>query len=61
MMTQGKTGYWFRSLKVRPGKRREVDNLECDNVKSVFLSAGPQGPPALLVLDIALLQHSRFK
>lgn len=24
MMTQGKTGYWFRSLKVRPGGGREV-------------------------------------
>lgn len=23
MMTQGKTGYWFRSLNVRPGERGE--------------------------------------
>lgn len=28
MMTQGKTGYWFRSLKVRPGGGREMKEVQ---------------------------------
>lgn len=28
MITQGKTGYWFRSLKVRPGGGKDVEKRE---------------------------------
>lgn len=30
MITHGKTGYWFRSLKVRPGGRKENEKRESE-------------------------------